>query len=160
VEGGNGIEKLDVTQLEENIVELEQKDPSEKVEIGATEDKFSIKQRGVVALTEYPVSIFTQGKKLALKTPTGDKYLAILPFEAIESVLKSRIITHITPDALKITEDQKYGLYYVINGEKTLTVANIITYAVPITSWVSVSTGEVVYTEQPTWYRVLGFLFT
>src|SRR4030042_1417021 len=74
------------------VLSSEERAEIEKVTIELENDKFLIKQRSVVASTDYEININPKTAGISLKTPTGLKYLSILPRQAAETVLKSKLI--------------------------------------------------------------------
>lgn len=159
IEGGQQRE-LDVTHISEDIIEIEERGETSKVVIGISGDQFTISQNNVTAKTNYPISVDPQNAEISVKTPSGFKYISILPADAVVSSLRSKVISVLrTDNPLTLTEKEGGQLLYVISGEKNINVIEMIKFAVPVTAEVSASTGEIVFVEQPTWLKVLGFLF-
>jgi hypothetical protein len=50
-------------------------------------------------------------------------------------------------------------LAYEIAGDRIVNLFNIYKYAVPVKVQVSASTGEIISIDQPTWLKVVSFLF-
>ncbi len=158
VSTASGDKSLDVTSYKDEIVEVEERPQAEKLVIGVRDGKFTIAQRDVVAITDYDINIDPQGARLALETPSGLAYLSILPRQAVNSVLRSKIINRIGGDgALSIIETNR-ELSYEVAGDKVINVFNLIEYPVPVKVNVSASTGEILSVDQPTWLRVIRFL--
>lgn len=150
---------LDVTNYKDEIIEIEERPEIERVTIGVEDDKFTIEQKGVVAVTKFPINIDPQVAALTLETPSGFKYLSILPREAVDIVLRSSIINRIkAEDKLKLSEEED-GLSYKVEGDKEIDLFNIFKYSFSIEVKVSASTGEITSIEKPTWMKILGFLF-
>ncbi len=152
---------LDVSGWTEDVVEIEEREETKKLAIAIKKDKFSIKQEGVVVLTDYPISINPQKNQLSVETPSGNRFLSILPIEAAQSLLRARIISRLfLNNEAVLTENERGELIYVISGEKTINLFNLFDYSVPVTAQVSALTGEVVLVDQPVWLKILGFLFS
>lgn len=159
VSTGSGEKTLDVTNFQDGIVEIEQRPEVEMVTIGVENDKFTIKQRGVTAETDYEINIDPQSAGLTLSTPSGFRYLSILPRQATEIILRSRIINRISGGSKISLEEVEGELSYGVAGERVINLFNLFDYSVPVSARVSASTGEVLSVDQPTWLRILGFLF-
>ena len=104
------------------------------------------------------VNIDPYENQLSLTTRTGKKYLKVLPFDAAQSILRTRLINNINSEPFKIVEGEK-GLSYVINGNKVISVLNVYDIEIPITARVSALTGEVIAIDEPSWLKPLSFLF-
>lgn len=160
VSTSSGYKSLDVTNYKDDIVEIEERPAVERLTISILADKFTIEQAGVVAETDYEINIDPQTAGLTLETPTGFRYLSILPRQATEVVLRSRYINRIEGQGKLVISEEGRELLYKVSGERVINLFNIVEYSVPVSARVSASTGEVLSVEQPTWLRVLGFLFT
>lgn len=157
---GSQQRELDVTHISEDIVEIEERGEVSKVVIGISGDQFTISQNNVTAKTHYPISVDPQNAEISVKTPSGSKYISILPADAVLSSLRSKVISVLqTDNTLTLTEKEGKELLYVISGQKNINVIEMIKFAVPVTAEVSASTGEIVFVEQPTWLKIFGFLF-
>ena len=160
VVNADGYEKeIDITGWEDSIVEIEERPELQKVSINVVDGRFAIKQKGVVAFTEYPISIDSKTAKLSVTTESGDRLVSILPFNAVESLVRTRIITRIAEGGIDLIEEER-ELTYKVNGEKLLNLFNIYEHPVQMNIAVSASTGEIVKIEAPVWYKAISFLFT
>lgn len=158
VSTSSGDKSLDVTNYKEEIVEIEERPEVERLVIGVSEGKFTIEQRGVVAETDFDINIDPASAGLTLETPSGFSYLSIFPRQAVNSVLRSKIINRIGGDStLKIIETDS-ELSYEVAGDKVINLFNLIEYPVPVKVRVSASTGEILSIDQPTWLRIIRFL--
>ena len=160
ISGKTGDESLDITNYQDEVIELEERAEIEKVTIELENDKFLIKQRSVVASTDYEININPKTAGISLKTPTGLKYLSILPRQAAETVLKSKLINKIDiKTRIPLNEEGGRELAYEVKGEKVINLLNIFNYSVPVSAKISAANGEVLQVQQPTWLKVFGFLF-
>lgn len=156
----NANSQFDVTNYTDEIVEIEERKEASRVGIYQESGNFVLKQKDILAQTSYPLSINPKTAEITVTTPSGNRFLSILPYSAYETALKAKVISSLEKDAkMEIKEGDDGVLAYVIPGEKTLDFFKIIEYKVPIKASVSASTGEVVFVDAPSWYRILGFLF-
>jgi hypothetical protein len=160
VESEGEEKELDVTNYEEELVEIEERGESQTVRIGVLDEKFSIEQRGVIALTHFPINIDSKSAELSVVTPSGARFLSMLPYGAVESVLRARVINKLTEDRkINLSEGDRGELLYTISGFRLIDVFDILSYPVDVTVKVSASTGEIVNIDQPLWLKVFGFIF-
>ena len=151
-------ENLDVTDWKDDLVEIEERPDTKKIKVGLNGGDFIITQEGIVASTELPINIDPYENQLSLTTQTGKKYLKVLPFDAAQSVLRTRLVNNISNKPFKIVEEEK-GLSYVIDGNKVINILNVYDIEIPITARVSALTGEVIAIDEPSWLKPLSFLF-
>ena len=98
---------LDVTNWDEDLVEVEERPETQKVKIGIKEGIFSITQKGIVALTEFPIIIDSKTAQLSVETPTGNRYLSIFPYDAVEAVLRAKFISRISDNEKSCPRNKK-----------------------------------------------------
>jgi len=149
---------LDVTDWKDDLVEIEERPDTKRIKVGLNSGDFIITQEGIVASTELSVNIDPYENQLSLTTRTGKKYLKVLPFDAAQSILRTRLINNINSEPFKIVEGER-GLSYVINGNKVINILNVYDIEIPITARVSALTGEVISIDEPSWLKPLSFLF-
>lgn len=160
VDTPSGTKNLDVTDYKDELVEIEERPEVRKIAIGVNDGHFSIAQRGIVAITDYEVEIDSEFAKVSLITPSGAKYLAILPRDAVNTTLRSKLINKIDfKNAIEIVEQDNRELSYEIKGDRVLDVFNFFDYEVPVKAAISVTTGEVLFVDQPKWLTVFDFFF-
>jgi len=155
-----GQKSLDVTNYQDEIVEIEERPEVERFTISLSEGKFIIDQGGILAETYFTINIEPKTAELTLETPSGFRYLSILPREAVETILRAKTINRLKEGSKLIISEQNRELSYEIFGDRVIDVFNLVEYSVPVSSRVSASTGEILSVNQPTWLRILGFLFT
>lgn len=159
VESDGEERELDVTGYKDSLIELEERGESQTVRIGVLDGKFSIEQRGVIALTSFPININPESAELSVATSSGSRFLSMLPYGAVESVLRSKVMSKLGEGRkIELSEGDRGELVYTIPGYRVIDVYNIVSYPVSITVKVSASTGEIVFIEQPTWLKIIGFL--
>src|SRR3989344_7725394 len=87
-----GQKSLDVTNYQDEIVEIEERPEVERFTISLSEGKFIIDQGGILAETYFTINIEPKTAELTLETPPGFRYLSILPREAVETILRAKTI--------------------------------------------------------------------
>jgi hypothetical protein len=155
----NEMRELDVSGVSDDLVEIEERAEVQKIVIGVSDDMFSLEQKGVKALTDFPIDIDTKTAELSVKTPSGNRFLSILPFQAVEILLRSKLLNEVADNKIEIIESQR-ELQYQIKGEGVLDFFGIFSYPVSITGNVSASTGEILTFEAPVWYKMVVHLLT
>jgi hypothetical protein len=161
VKDGNEEKSLDVTAVGGEIIEIEQRPQTRRVKIGILGDRFLIEEEGTLALTDYPIKIDPQRAELSVVTATGHRILPFLPKEAFEVAVRSKVLSkEKSGETMQLIEGAAGELAYEIPGEKTINLLNIINLQIPVRASVSALTGEILSVEQPTWLRILGFMFS
>ena len=161
VSGNEGEQELDVTGYDGNLVELEERGEVEAIQIIAYGGGFALVQDGMKTVTSYPISIDPKSAELSLSTPSGTRFLSVLPKEAVSGAIRARVLSFVNKDEpVEVYEKDGSELLYVVNGEKRINLFNLMVLNIPVKTEISASTGEIVYVDQPTWLRVFGFLFS
>jgi hypothetical protein len=151
--------QIDIANPNGDLIEIEERAEIQKINIGIKDDKFSLQQRGFSALTEFPIKIDPATAKLTVETKSGDRFLSILPYQAVEGVLRSRLISRIDDNRLEIIEEER-ELQYSFSGEKVFNIFDLFEYSIPVSLRVSASTGETISIEGPVWYKIVGFFLS
>lgn len=154
------LNEFDVTNWQEDLVEIEERGETKRAVIGVQGTQFTIEQNGILALTDFPIVIDPKANELSLITPSGSIFLSVLPTEAVESALRSRFINRLPEKKIFLKEEEVGTLAYTVNGEKVLDIFGILEYKIPVTARVSASTGEILGVQGPEWFKIFGFLFT
>jgi len=161
VKEGQQEKSLDVTEVGGEIIEIEERPQSRRVKIGVLGDKFLIEEEGTIALTDFPIKIDPGRAELSVVTASGHRILPFLPREAFEVAIRAKIISKGKEgETMQLTEGGQGELAYQIPGERTLNILNLIKLDIPVSASVSALTGEILSIDQPTWLRVLGFVFS
>lgn len=155
-----GEKSLDVTSWQDDLIEIEERGETQRVTIRVLGEEFSIEQKGISAVTSYPININPNKNEISVLTPSGTRFLSILPIEAAESALRAKTMNRLTNQKIALVEGEKRELIYIIKGERLLNIFNLLEYPIEVETQVSALTGEIVQVEQPVWLKVLGFLFT
>jgi len=141
VDSGNEKRELDVTNWQEDLLEIEERAEVQKLKINLNEG-----------------TIDSKSAELSLVTPSGERFVSIFPLEAVEAVLRTKLITKAVNPKIEIVEKER-ELQYIISGEKVFNILGIYEYSIPITSYISASTGEILSVDSPTWFKYVKFLF-
>lgn len=158
VDGEDHEKSLDVTNLKEDLIEIEERPSVEKISIKLAGDKFVLKQDNLIAFTDYQIKVNPEIAGITLGTPSGFRFLSIFPKSAVETVLRAKVMNKIN-NSIEINEGSDGVLSYIVSGERVINLFNLYEYSVPVEARVSASTAEVLSVDQPEWLRILGFLF-
>jgi len=151
--------ELDVTNWNETLVEIEERPETQRLTIGMKDNKFKLQQRGISALTDFPVSVDSKKAQLSVQTTTGEKFISIFPYQATEAALRTKIVNRLESTQIEIIEKES-KLQYLIHAQKVFNFFDVYEYVIPITTYISASTGEVLGLEGPGWLKYISFLFT
>jgi hypothetical protein len=156
----NGGKDFDITDYKDPVLEIEERPAVEKISIAVANGAFLITQGDINAQTDYQIQVDPKKGKLALETPTGYKYLSVLPRQAASVLLRAKLATKIMPeDNSYIYEDSEGNLYYELTGTKVIPILNVYDYQFNVRARISATTGEIISIDEPTWYKFLNFLF-
>jgi len=160
VTGKNGEKNFDVTNYQDKILEIEERPSVKKLSISLSGNQFVIEQAGIKARTYYQINVEPKNSKITILTPTGYKFLSMLPWDAVNILIRSKSITSIGGDRMiDISEDIKGNLIYTINGIKQIGIKDVYMYDAPVSAKISVVNGEILEVNQPIWLKLLS-LFT
>ncbi len=158
VTNANGTQNIDVTNLKENLIEIEARGNTNNLKIGESDGQFVIEENGVIAKTSFPITIDPIKNELSVKTNSGSRLISILPYEAVVALQRAKIMDK--SGDVSLGENSNGELQYSINGQKEVSLFNLATIKADIKSVVSASNGEIVKTDEPQWLKVFGFLFS
>lgn len=153
----NQEKKLEVTDVSDKIIEIEERPSVSRLAISTKDGKFVFTQNQSQASTILPISIDPKEAKITVKTNFGESNLAIFPQQAAMVALRSKVVSSLSQDSEIIEEDGSVS--YKLSGEKHFPFYSLYTYSVPVDTYVSTTTGEIVKIDSPTWYKYLSFLF-
>lgn len=161
VTSDSGNTTTDITDFTDEIIEIEEKEAAKRLKITSVGNEFVIKQDDVSVATSFPIKVDPKNKVLSVQTQTGERYIKMLPSEVFGNAVKADFIDRLINDqSISLTEGDNGELEYQIKGQKNLSLLNLIKLDAPVNLAVSATTGEVLKIDQPTWLRILGFLFT
>jgi len=151
----------DVTKLTDSIVEIEQSQGSKTIKIGKIDDNFGISQSGITALTSYPIHIDAASKTISVATNSGERIIAVMPNDALETLVRANIVNTISQDGQVVLGENENGeLTYSIPAERNVNLFNVHTVAVQVNTTVSATSGKVLKIDEPQWLKFFGFLFS
>jgi len=151
--------ELDITGISQDVVEIEERPEVNPLTISLSEDGFDLKQGSFVVKTSLPIEIDAKTARLSLVTVSGKEFLSVLPVEAVESALRSGIVSRITNNSINM-DDGGGVLSYRVQGEKVFDVFNIREYSFPVSVNVSAKNGHIVSIDSPSpIYKVLRAFF-
>ena len=157
----NQEKSLDVSGLEGSLIEIEERPQTKMIRVGTAGERFTIEEGGYTAMTDYPISINPQNAELSVEAPSGIRYVVVLPSEAVGSLIKAKVANQVEGTGqIFLQEESGKELSYKVMGKRVINVFNLVDFGVPVSAWVSASTGEIVSTDIPTWLKVLGFMFS
>lgn len=155
-----GEKSLDVTNFSDDLVEIERRPQVQRLVIKVDNGKFAISQGGLTAETDYEIKINPKNAGLTLTTPSGLRFLSVLPKDAANSMFRSKLIDRIAAgNKMLIKEEVGEELAYEVEGIKVINLFNIYDYELPVKAKVSATTGQIAQIVEPTWMKYLGFLF-
>lgn len=159
-EDGNEVE-LEDTEVAELEDELDNELEDEGIEISTRSGKPSFVRNRVAATTQFPLSIDVGTNQLIVTTPAGSKAVAVLPDEAVQALLATKVVDQITstPDTqtptgsgsantvveLRVIDNEPV---YEVKGTKEYKLFAFIPVTQPVTAVVSAETGQVVGTQR------------
>jgi len=132
VSSQSGNKSLDVTNYKKEVIEIEERPQVQKLTISVLGDKFIIGQRNVFAETDYQINIDAATARLTLETPSGLRFLSILPRQATDSVLRAKYINRIESERKLVIKEEGSELAYEIFGDKVLNFFNFFRINIPL----------------------------
>lgn len=157
VANAEGSKTLAVPEKQDSLVEIEERPEIQRISIGFVDNQFSVRQRGFTALTNFPLTVDAKNARIVATTTTGDTFISVLPLEAVQSMIRSGIVTSVTDNTLTMLEVGK-ELQYKIKGEKIFSLLHIYDYAIPVEAYISATDGSIRRIDSSTWYRFLNIL--
>lgn len=177
----NGKVKIETkVKQAENEVELEDEAEDEAVEQAETElededvriatapGQIALVNKRVGALSSLPISIDPTTRQLTVTTPAGSKVVAVLPQQAIDNMLASKVMDDVVsekadnelasvPDLVKL-EEKNGVLVYKVKGNKTHKLLGFIPIKTGVEAFVSAENGQVVQSSDSLLGRILNRL--
>jgi len=158
--GDSGNDSLTVSDYTDQLIEIKERPETATLSIKVKDGKFLIEQNGLVATTDYEITVDPENARLLLAAPSGEQYLSIYPHEATQTLLRANTLSNYSyDDGVTIEESDSHDLIYKVSGERLLNFFDFYYYPVPVTASVSALTGEITSVDEPQWLKVVGFLF-
>ena len=159
VSSSSGNKELVVNGITDQIVEIEERPELQRIYFGINAGQFTIIERGLTAVTDFPINISSKMAQVSVTTQTGERYLAIFPYEAYQSALRAKVLSE-KGGTISLTENSRGVLSYRISGEKRINFFDVYTLSKKVTAEISAQTGEVVSIEAPIWFKIVSFILT
>lgn len=162
---------------ENEIFKIEERADKGQIKVSAVQDEFVFSRENVGAATNFPLSVNLQTNELTVTTPTGERTVAVLPDQAVKSILAANVIDQVggvrftqdvekvatqagttLEDVIKLTTTREGVLAYEVPGTKKEKLLGFINVDIPKNVVVSAETGELLETQQDLLSQVLDFL--
>lgn len=151
---------MDVTNLKESLVEVEARGDTNDLKIGSTDNKFTIEENGIKAITSFPITVDPKKDELSVTTNSGSRLVSILPYEAIVSLMRGKFIDTVKANQISLNENSRGQLEYSVKGTKKVNLFNVASVNADVETVVSASNGEIMKINEPEWLKFFGFLFS
>lgn len=161
VSDGGEDKELNITDVGDSVIEIEERPQKDKLSISISENSFLIENRGVVAVTDYEITVDPKKARILLDAPSGKRFLSITPYEATQTLLRAHTLDVIdSKTGISVVESDEHDLTYKVEGEKILNLFNVYYHHVDVVAYVSALTGEIVKIDEPQWLTITDFLFS
>lgn len=162
--------KIPITKSypESNILgtNVEAKMKKEAPKVATMEGKAVVIEKDLGAVSKFPLQIDQKTNALTVTTPAGSKTVTILPDEALNNLLSSRVITEVDSSYTKGSlaslsrvvdlEDSNGVLVYKVSGKRKNLVFGLIPIKTSVVAYVSAENGEVIQSSQSFLGRILN----
>ncbi len=153
--------KADVSK---NAMMMEKED----FNIATSGGQTALVNKRVGALSNFPISVDSTTGQLTVTTPAGSKVVTVLPQQAIDNMLASKVMTDVVgekvnndlasiPDLVNL-ETKNGVLVYKVKGNKTHKLLGFIPIKTGVEAFVSAENGEVVESTDSLLGRILNRL--
>lgn len=171
VEDGEGTEVRTRVHTKERD-ELEQELEDEDIRISSEDGKMEIEHNAVRTRMNFPLSMDSVTRELIVTTPEGERTLAVLPDEVLNTLIAKNIMTPIAsgsglPMGASVSAEiahsvelkmVKGNLVYEVEGKKKEKFFGILPVSLPRTVTVSALSGEVLSQTESLFSKILGIL--
>lgn len=174
-------EKGEETELppgtENEIFKIQERADKGQIRVSTLQDKFVFSRENIGATTNFPLSVNLQTNELTVKTPSGEKVVAVLPDQAVKNMLAANVIDQVKglpftqdvgkvatqagttlEEVVRLTATREGVLAYEIPGTKKARFLGFINVEIPKTAVVSAETGEFLGTQQSLISQALDLL--
>jgi len=153
------LNNVDVTNLKEDLVDVQARANTSDLKIGSSGNDFTIEENGITANTSFPITIDPVKNELSVTTSSGSRLISVLPYEGSLSVIRAKLIDKVIDNKVTLNENSDGLLQYSVNGTKNINLFNVASITVNINSTVSATTGTILKVDEPQWLRVFGFIW-
>jgi hypothetical protein len=154
----NSIEEVEEEIKSDDELEDEMETNDEGLEISTEKERHTVRVNGVMARTNFPLSVNMATNELIVATKDGPKIVAIMPDQAVTNLLATGIVDIINGEENLELQVQEGEPAYQIAGTKRYLFLAFIPITQPVTALVSAETGEVVATQQSAIANIIDFL--
>ena len=134
--------------------------------VASSGGQVAVVEKGVGALSAFPLSVNPKTNELTVTTPAGTKVVAVLPQKAVDNMLASGVMDYVVGEKVNndlasvpslVQLEVKNGvLGYTIKGTKTHKLLGLIPIKTSVTAFVSAENGQVVTSDQSLLGRILN----
>ncbi len=137
-----------------------------EVKVASDGGQTAFVEKGVGALSSFPISVNPKTNELTVTTPAGTKVVTVLPQQAVDNMLASKVMTDVVsekgngslasiPNLVQI-EVKNGVLGYTIKGTKTHKLLGVFPIKTQVTVFVSAENGQVVETNESFLGKILN----
>lgn len=148
-----------INNEEDVILEIEERPQISRLEIGFREGFFLLTQNKFTAYTNFAIKIDASNAKLTVSTDRGERIISVLPYGAVQYLVKAKIINKVKENKFELMEKDS-ELVYRVEGERLINLFDLYKLPVEVNSLVSASTGEIISVESPLWLKVINNFFS
>jgi hypothetical protein len=160
--------KNSLNENEKNEVETELE--KDDIHIATSEGQLIIRKNGVRAITQFTITVDQATNTLTITTASGIKTVAILPDQAVTTLLSTKALDHILSDTISkeasdsatpkqiLLIEKDNQLVYQIKGTKNHKLLGLIPISTNITAFVSAESGNLIAKEQSLLSRIIELL--
>ncbi|MBI2196271.1 hypothetical protein HYU45_01525 [Candidatus Daviesbacteria bacterium] len=140
----------------------------EDVKVATAGGQTALVNKKVGALSSFPISINPITRQLTVTTPAGTKVVAVLPQQAMDNMLASKVMTDVVGEKVDnelasipslVRLEEKNGILgYKVKGTKTHKLFGFIPIKTGVTAFVSAENGQVVESTDSLLGRILNRL--
>lgn len=151
---------------DEAVKEVEAELEKDNLKIATAPGQIALVNKKVGALTNFPISVNPTTKELTVTTPEGSKVVTVLPQQAIDNLLTSRVMTEVESEKVDnslasiedlVSLETKEGvLVYKVKGIKTHRLLGFIPIKTQVEAFVSAENGAVTESTDSLLGRILN----
>lgn len=149
--------QFSIKNTQGDIIEVEERPDFQKMKVSVREGKFILEQNGYLVQTDFPLSINPKSGKIMVLSESKEERLWVFPKEAVDTVLRSNLLSNVSQGAIQIVEEQS-DFVYKLEGEKVFTILRFFEYKIPVSAFVTLD-GNLKKIDSPTWYRFVDLIF-
>lgn len=153
---------------DEAIKEVAKELEKAEIKVATAPGQIALVNKGVGALSSFPLSVNPTTRQLSVTTPAGSKVVAVLPQQAINNMLAAHIIDEVVSEKVNnnlasvpelVRLESKNGvLGYQVRGTRTHKLLGVIPIKTGVEAFVSAENGQVVESSQSLLGRILNRL--